>query len=57
VRVKGGFTVGAKAGANSFRFTGRLGKRKLRRGRYRLDATPTAGTKLGKALTAKFRIR
>jgi hypothetical protein len=57
VRGKGGFTVGAKAGANSFRFTGRLANRRLRKGTYRLVASPTAGTKRGKARSAKFRIR
>jgi hypothetical protein len=52
VRVKGGFTVGGKAGVNSFRFTGRLANRKLRKGRYQLIATPTAGTKRGRVVRA-----
>ena len=44
-------------GANSFRFTGRIGGKTLKPGRYRLVATPrnTAG-KVGKALTVGFRI-
>jgi hypothetical protein len=36
VRLRGGFTHAGKAGANRFKFTGRLGARKLKPGRYRL---------------------
>jgi hypothetical protein len=57
VRVRGTFNVGGRAGANSFRFTGRIANRKLRRGRYRLVAEPTTGTKTGSAVRARFRIR
>ncbi len=44
------------AGKNSFRFTGRLNGRKLKPGRYRLLATPTAGGLKGKASSTGFRI-
>jgi hypothetical protein len=47
VRVRGGFTHASKAGANRFKFTGRLGGRKLKPGRYRLVevAVDAAGNK------------
>jgi hypothetical protein len=57
VRVRRGFSVGATAGANSFKFTGRLTNRRLAKGRYRLVATPSAGGKAGKAARARFRIK
>ena len=38
VTIRGSFTLRARAGANSFRFTGRLGARKLTPGSYRLIA-------------------
>jgi hypothetical protein len=41
VTVVGSLTRGSTAGANSFRFTGRLGGRALRPGRYRLRAVAT----------------
>jgi hypothetical protein len=51
--LKGSFTHGA----NSFKFTGRLGKKKLKPGSYRLAATATdaAGNKSAKKY-AKFRV-
>lgn len=55
-RVRGGFNVGGTAGVNRFRFTGRVADRRLRRGAYRLVATPT-GANAGKAARARFRIR
>jgi virginiamycin B lyase len=46
VKVRGSFTHAGKAGANSFRFTGRIAKKKLRPGRYQLVASvPSTGTK------------
>ncbi len=50
--LKGSFVHSGGAGANSFRFTGRLRGRKLRRGRYVLVARPAGG----KASSRKFRI-
>jgi len=57
VKVKGAFNVGGTAGANKFKFTGRIGDRRLRKGAYRLVATPTTGAKTGAAARARFRIR
>ena len=57
VRVKGSFTHRGQAGANSFRFRGRVGGRSLNLGRYRLvaRATDAAGnTSAGKRV--RFRI-
>jgi len=56
VTLPGSFTRAGTAGANSFRFTGRLRGRKLRRGRYQLVASPSAGGKAGRAARASFRI-
>jgi len=57
-RVKGSFTQSGKKGSNRFKFSGRVGGKKLRPGRYRLVAvaTDTAGNR-GKAVRSKFRIR
>lgn len=57
VKVKGSFNVGGTAGANKFKFTGRIGDRRLGRGRYRLVATPTTGAKTGQAARARFTVR
>lgn len=57
VKVKGAFNVGGTTGANEFKFTGRIGDRRLAKGGYRLVATPTTGTKAGSAVRARFRIR
>jgi hypothetical protein len=56
VGLKGGFTQAGKVGANTFRFTGRLGGRKLRPGRYRLVqvAVDAAGNK---SATKRVRFR
>jgi len=45
--LRGGFAHSGKAGQNAFRFSGRLGGRKLAPGRYRLRglATDKAGNK------------
>jgi hypothetical protein len=56
VTLKGGFTRTGAAGANSFRFTGRLRGRKLKPGRYRLVATPSANGVKGKPVSRAFRI-
>lgn len=55
--VKGSFTQPGKAGANSFKFSGRINGKKLRRGSYRLTATSTdvAGNR-GVAARSSFRI-
>jgi hypothetical protein len=56
VTLKGSFSRTGVAGKNSFHFTGRLNGRKLKPGRYRLVATPTAGGKKGKPISTSFRI-
>ena len=56
VRVRGSFTRAGDAGANAFRFTGRMARRKLRPGRYRLAARPTAAGRVGNTRRAPFRI-
>jgi hypothetical protein len=57
VTVRGGFNVGGIAGLNKFRFTGRFANHRLRRGKYRLVATPSNAAKVGTAARARFRIR
>jgi hypothetical protein len=49
VPVRGSFSHAGTAGANSFTFTGRLGGRALRPGRYRLTATPVGADGLAGA--------
>jgi CSLREA domain-containing protein len=56
VALKGSFTHKDKAGANKLHFTGRLRRRVLRPGRYRLSATPRVQGKKGKALNTSFKI-
>jgi hypothetical protein len=56
VALRGSFTRAGSAGANSFRFTGRLAGHKLKPGKYRLVATPSAGAKTGRAASASFQI-
>jgi hypothetical protein len=56
VTLPGSFTQAGKAGTNQFRFTGRMGGRKLKPGKYTLVATPTANGKPGKATKTAFRI-
>jgi RTX calcium-binding nonapeptide repeat (4 copies) len=56
VLIRGSFTRAASAGANRFRFTGRIGGRKLAPGSYRLQATPRAGGRNGPTARAAFRI-
>jgi uncharacterized delta-60 repeat protein len=52
----GGFTRRGVAGTNRFRFTGHPGARRLRPGRYRLVATPSADGLRGDAARAPFRV-
>jgi hypothetical protein len=56
VTLKGSFSRNGAAGANSFHFSGRLRGRKLKPGRYRLVATPSAGGVNGKPTSSAFRI-
>jgi uncharacterized delta-60 repeat protein len=56
VTVTGSFSHVDVAGANSFHFTGRIGRHKLAVGKYRLVAQPRNTVGLGKKLTARFRI-
>jgi len=55
VRV-GGFTDQDVAGPNRFRFRGRLNGRRLRPGRYRLEAVPSVTGVVGNTVRASFRI-
>jgi hypothetical protein len=57
VWLPGGFSRVGKAGRNSFRFTGRLRRRKLKPGRYLLVATPTGVGRAGRARSAGFRVK
>ena len=56
VALPGSFTDTARAGSNSFYFTGRLGGRTLTAGSYRLRATPNAGGVAGRPVDVSFRI-
>jgi hypothetical protein len=56
VSVPGSFTLAGTPGDNRFAFSGRIGERKLRKGRYRLSATPATSTLTGPAAHARFRI-
>jgi hypothetical protein len=58
VRVKGSFKRAGVAGRNAFRFTGRVGGKRLRSGRYRLVAVATdAAGNRSKAARRGFRIK
>jgi N-acetylneuraminic acid mutarotase len=57
VRVRGSFTLHGNAGRDSFRFTGRVGGRRLARGVYQLLATPSVNGRGGKSSRETFRIR
>jgi hypothetical protein len=54
--LSGSFTVTARAGVNTLRFTGRLGERSLRAGPYRLVATPIGGPATAGSAKVRFRI-
>jgi hypothetical protein len=56
VTLRGNFTQSGIAGTNGFRFTGRIGGKALRPGRYKLAASPTANGRLGRSASASFRI-
>ena len=58
IAVRGGFSQSGKAGRNRLRFTGRLGRRALRAGRYVLNAvaTDSAGNR-SKPRSTRFTIR
>ena len=56
VAVRGSFTRTAKAGTNSFRFSGRIGGRRLARGSYRLLAVATANGVSSEKSRRDFRI-
>jgi PKD repeat protein len=56
VVLRGSFTRTRPAGADRFKFTGRLTGHALKPGRYRLVATPTAARHSGKPARAGFRI-
>jgi len=57
VTLRGSFTHKGKAGANKFKFRGRLRGRKLRPGRYRLRAVATDAAKNNSSVKRKrFRI-
>jgi hypothetical protein len=57
VAVKGGFDRLGAAGPNGFRFSGRVGGRKLRPGRYRLVGTAADGAgNLSRVGRTPFRI-
>jgi hypothetical protein len=53
----GSFKHKDAAGAVRFRFTGRVGGRALRKGRYRLKAVPRNAAGVGRAVYRKFKIR
>lgn len=55
--LPGAFTDKARAGTNSFYFTGRLAGRTLPPGSYRLRATPTANRAVGRPVNVSFRIK
>lgn len=57
IALRGNFTLQGRVGSNGFRFSGRIGGRKLQRGGYRLVATPTAGGRVGTVGRKGFRIR
>jgi hypothetical protein len=55
-RLRGSFFRTGRAGANRFRFMGRIGGRRLTPGRYRLLATPLVNGGAGRSRAARFRI-
>jgi hypothetical protein len=54
--VPGSFTRKGNAGANAFRFTGRVGGRRLPAWNYRLVATPALAGRAGTASRGTFRV-
>lgn len=57
IAVRGSFSRRRTAGADRFRFTGRMAGKRLAVGRYRLTVTPRAGGISGKPARATFTIR
>jgi DNA-binding beta-propeller fold protein YncE len=57
VPVSGSFVRSGMSGDNSFRFTGRIGGKRLGAGKYRLTAFPYAGKQTGPARHKSFRIK
>ena len=55
--VGGGVTRRGVAGTNRLRFTGRVSTRRLRPGRYRLVATPSADGLRGDARRVRFGVK
>jgi hypothetical protein len=56
VHLHGSFTIAAKRGHNSFRFTGRLARRTLAPGDYTLIATPSTNGLAGSPVKIAFHI-
>jgi hypothetical protein len=56
VTLRGGFTRTGNVGTNTFRFMGRIAGKRLKPGRYKLVATPTANGQAGRPVSAAFRI-
>lgn len=54
--MRGSFTHKGKAGSNSFKFTGRVGGKSLKPGRYQLVAVATAGSSKSTLKQANFKI-
>jgi hypothetical protein len=56
VALHGSFTLTGTTGTNAFRFSGRIAHKRLKPGRYKLVATPTANGRAGEPARARFRI-
>jgi len=56
VQVRGAFALTGSARQNRVRFRGRIGGHRLKRGRYRLVATPTLDRRRGRPVAAAFRV-
>jgi virginiamycin B lyase len=56
VVARGSFKHAGKGGSNSFRFSGRVGGKRLSSGKYRLVAVATIGTRKSKVRRANFKI-
>jgi hypothetical protein len=56
VTVRGRIRLAARAGANAFTFTGKVGSHKLGPGTYQLTATPTARGESGTPQKVTFKI-
>jgi len=56
VPAPGSFVRPGLAKANTFRFSGRMGARTLKSGKYRLIATPTAGGRTGAPVSTVFNV-